>query len=360
MEFALSEEQEALLVTAREWAADETQPTARKSDDPDFDEQARFVQSWRQLAELGFLGILVPAEHGGAGGSLLDAILVAQELSARLITIPYSGTAILAVGAASLVTDGDQRGQMLAEIAAGERVVSLLLDRQLRWPPRGAEGIAWEWRSGARILAPDGEGLAPSSEFAAEPIECEDPSRSLAVVRGDWRPLYLSNPAASERFLATALVATTAALVGYMTASIELAVAHARNREQFGKPIGAFQAIGHLCAEMLVDLESSRTALYGAAWAVDNLPPAVSIRSAAIARAWACAAAKRLCESTIQIHGGMGFTWECDAHLYLRAVTLAADAFGGERGALDIVANHVFGSPGQPHHSDVAQERQGR
>ena len=101
MEFALSEEQEALLVTAREWAADETQPTARKSDDPDFDEHARFVRSWRQLAELGFLGILVPAEHGGAGGSLLDAILVAQELSARLITIPFSGTAILAVGAAS-------------------------------------------------------------------------------------------------------------------------------------------------------------------------------------------------------------------------------------------------------------------
>jgi alkylation response protein AidB-like acyl-CoA dehydrogenase len=231
---------------------------------------------------------------------------------------------------------------MLAEIAAGTQVVSLLLDRQLRWPPAPAEGIAWEWRPGAQILAPDGEGLAVSSSFAAEPFECEDLSRSLAVVRGDWVPFRHGDPAAVDRFQATALVAATAALVGYMTVSLELAVTHARTREQFGKPIGAFQAIGHLCAEMLVDLEASRTALYGAAWAVDNLPPTTSLRSAAVARGWACAAAKRVCESTIQVYGGMGFTWECDAHLYLRAATLAADAFAGERGALDIVAAHVF------------------
>jgi alkylation response protein AidB-like acyl-CoA dehydrogenase len=342
MEFALSEEQEALLETAREWAADESQPTARNSADSGPDAQGRFQKSWQQLAELGFLGILVPVDHGGAGGSLLDAVLVAQEVSARLITIPYSGTAILAASAAQLVTDSDQRGQMLAEIAAGARVVSLLLDRQLRWPPAEGEGIAWEWRPGAQILAPDGQGLAPSSSFAAEPIECEDLSRSLAVVRGDWTPFRHRDPAALHRFRATALVATTAALVGYMTVSLELAVTHARTREQFGKPIGTFQAIGHLCADMLVDLESSRTALYGAAWAVDNLPPAMALRSAAIARGWACTAAKRVCESTIQVHGGMGFTWECDAHLYLRAATLAADAFAGERGALDIVAAHVF------------------
>lgn len=342
MEFALSEEQEALLLTARDWAAGESQPTVRNSGGSSSDAQARFQKCWQQLAELGFLGILVPVDHGGVGGSLLDAVLVAQELSARLITIPYSGTAILAAGAAQLITDRDQRGHMLSEIAAGTRVVSVLLDRQLRWPPAEAEGIAWEWRPGAQVLAPGGDGLAPSSGFAAEPIECEDLSRSLAIVRGDWMPFHHSDPAASNRFRATALVATTAALVGYMTVSLELAVAHARTREQFGKPIGAFQAVGHLCAEMLVDLESSRTALYGAAWAVDNLPAAMSLRSAAIAKGWACAAAKRVCESTIQVYGGMGFTWECDAHLYLRAVILTADAFGGERGALDIVATHVF------------------
>lgn len=342
MEFALSEEQEALRETAREWAAHESQPTARNSAPWRRDAQDRFQKCWQQLADLGFLGILVPVDHGGAGGSLLDAVLVAQEISARLVTIPYSGTAILAASAAQLVTDRDQRAQMLAEIAGGTRVVSLLLDRQLQWPPAEAEGIAWEWRPGAQILVPDGQGLALSSSFAAEPIESEDLSRSLAVVRGDWMPFRHSDPAAFDRFRATALVATTAALVGYMTVSLELAVTHARTREQFGKPIGAFQAIGHLCAEMLVDLESSRTALYGAAWAVDNLAPAMSLRSAAIARGWACAAAKRVCESTIQVYGGMGFTWECDAHLYLRAATLAADAFAGERGALDIVATHVF------------------
>jgi alkylation response protein AidB-like acyl-CoA dehydrogenase len=342
MEFALSEEQEALLETAREWAAHESQPTARNLGDSGPDAQSRFQKCWQQLAELGFLGILVPVDLGGAGGSLLDAVVVAQEVSARLVTIPYSGTAILAASAAQLVTDRDQRDQMLTEIAAGTQVVSLLLDRQLRWPPAGVEGIAWEWRSGAQILAPDGEGLAVSSSFAAEPIDCEDLSRSLAVVRGDWMPFHHGDPAAVDRFRATTLVAATAALVGYMTVSLELAVTHARTREQFGKPIGAFQAIGHLCAEMLVDLESSRTALYGAAWAVDNLPSAISLRSAATARGWACAAAKRVCESTIQVYGGMGFTWECDAHLYLRAAILAADAFAGERGALDIVATHVF------------------
>lgn len=350
MEFALSEEQEALVLTVREWAADKTRPTIRNSAGPDSDGQAQFEKTWQQLAELGFLGIIIPAEHGGADGSVLDAVLVIQELSARLIRIPYMGTAILAAGAAPLITEPGQRHEMLAEIAAGKLVVSLLLDRHLRWPPAVAEGIAWEWQPGAQILAPDGKGLAPTCGFTAEPIDCEDLSRSLAGVRGDWPHFSLRDSASSVGFRALLLVASTAALVGYMTASFELAVAHARNREQFGRPIATFQAIGHMCADMLVDIESARTALYGAAWAVDNMPPPVSLRSAATARGWACAAAKRVCEAAIQIHGGMGFTWECDAHLYLRAATLTADAFGGERDALDILAAYTFDEI--DHHSD--------
>jgi alkylation response protein AidB-like acyl-CoA dehydrogenase len=123
---------------------------------------------------------------------------------------------------------------------------------------------------------------------------------------------------------------------------MQTALDHVANRQQFGRSIGSFQAVQHLCADMLVDVESSRTATYGAAWAVDHRPPAEALSAAATAKAWAGTAGRRVCETALQLHGGMGYTWECDVHLYLRTTLLLGAALGGEDGALDLVADGLF------------------
>ena len=121
-----------------------------------------------------------------------------------------------------------------------------------------------------------------------------------------------------HRWTALALATTTADLVGTMQGALDLAVGYAKERSQYGVRIGSFQAVGHMLAEALVHLEGSRTALLHAAWAVDALESADAIAAAASAKAYAARAAREVCEIAIQVHGGIGNTWECLAHLHLR------------------------------------------
>jgi alkylation response protein AidB-like acyl-CoA dehydrogenase len=141
------------------------------------------------------------------------------------------------------------------------------------------------------------------------------------------------------------MVATSAVLVGYMHGALRSAVEHARRRTQFGRPIASFQAIQHLCAELLIDAEAGRTATYGAAWSVDNLGADEGLNAAAVAKAWTAPAAVRVCQSALQIFGGMGFTWDCDAHLYLRSAIVCANSFATETAALDVVADGALLAP---------------
>jgi hypothetical protein len=154
-----------------------------------------------------------------------------------------------------------------------------------------------------------------------EPVETVDATRRFAApgdAEGD------ADPALRDR----ALVALAAELVGIARAALELSVAYAKDREQFGRPIGAYQAVSHRCARMLLDTEAARSLVLWAAWAADHDPEALP-RAAAMAKAAASQGALAVCRSAIQVHGGIGFTWEHDLHLLLKRAHLSAELLGG-------------------------------
>ena len=338
MRFALSEEHQALAATAGRWAEASFGPARLRQAAAGQPVDQTAVRT--ELAEMGWLGIVVPEGLGGSAGTVLDGCLVAEQLARHLVPVPFTGPALVVATAAALLP-GVDRTRVLTALAAGTAAHALVLDDQLRWPPESEEGRAFEWTPGARLLVPGGDGLVEADAEAVSPIPCQDLTRQVAQVPG-LAPWAAPTGGGVERVLAVAHVGLAASLVGTMSGAMDTALAHVATREQFGRTIGSFQAVQHLCADMLVDVESARTATYGAAWAVDNLTPGEALVAGATAKAWAAAAARRVCETAIQLHGGMGYTWECDAHLYLRAALFCADAFGGEAGALDTVADAVF------------------
>lgn len=336
MDFALTDEHLELIATVERWA--EANFGSARLREPNADGK-RLDARWQEAANYGWLGLLVPLDEGGSGGTMVDAVLVAEALARHLAPIPYGGNAIIAAVALELVTD---HGSHREALAAGSERFSLLTDTRLGWPAataasEAAPARAWEWTPGAGLLVASGTGLRVRHDLAVSPLDGEDLLRTVGTVgtvageQGAYGGPY-------ERVQAAAHLATTAALCGAMAGAMAVAVEHAKNRHQFGRPIGSFQAIAHLCADMLVDVETSRTALLGAAWAFDHLSNGEALTAAATAKAWAAPAARRVCEAAIQVHGGMGFTWECDAHLFLRSAILCGDAFGGEAAALDQVA----------------------
>jgi alkylation response protein AidB-like acyl-CoA dehydrogenase len=338
MQFSFSEEEQLLCDTARDFACERFgSGVARAALAGAW--SADLV--WKEMAELGWLGVLVPEEQGGIGGSLVDASILIEELSHGLAPVPFAGNAVLAALALRWFAPRERARAQLAELVGG-RLFSVVLSEELDWPPKRGRGIAWQWLPGATALALEGAELRAFPPEQVLPGTSQDLLQRSGFVEG-----IAAGTAGSEsatRFLAHAHVAGAAALVGAMAGMLDLCVAYTAEREQFGRKIASFQAVRHFCAEMLVDLESSRSALYGAAWAVDHLELREAARLAAIAKAWCAAASRRVCEGAVQVHGGIGCTWESDVHLYLRLAHVESGAFGGRNAALDQIADLALGA----------------
>lgn len=346
MDFSLTEEQELLVASVRRFAADRLgSDSARAAMAGEWKQRDA---CWRQLAEMGLLGILVPEEDGGSGGSLLDACLVAEEISAALGSLPYWAHAVGAGAALWLSWSSGERKRLAEDVCSGRPVSLVLGRRNLDWPYRGGEGVALPWAEGAALIVPDGSGARALRYAAVAPATCRDPLLPLGRVES----LELSvapdfdRREDTRRYLAALRVAASAAMVGSMAGALELTRSYAAQREQFDRKITSFQAIRHMFSDMLVDLESSRSAVYGAAWAVENADLASAVRLAAVAKTWCSEAAVRVCEAALQIHGGIGFTWEADVHLHLRASHFDAGLFGGVEAAVAEVAAGIVDEAG--------------
>jgi alkylation response protein AidB-like acyl-CoA dehydrogenase len=153
----------------------------------------------------------------------------------------------------------------------------------------------------------------------------------------DARPLTDDDLAA---WTALGLAASSADLVGTMRGAITLATEYAAERRQYGRPVGSFQAVQHLLADAFVAMEGARSTALHAAWAVDGLPPADAVAAGAMAKAWCARSARTVCETAIQVHGGIGNTWECLAHVHLRRALVSIDVLGGIGTSLDRVLEH--------------------
>jgi alkylation response protein AidB-like acyl-CoA dehydrogenase len=347
MNFGFTEEQELLRKTARDFLGEHAsiQQVRAILEGPQ-----RFSEPlWRRMAELGWLGLAFPERFGGAGLSMVELGIVLEEIGRSLAPVPFlptllAGFSILEVG------DEGQQQEWLPRICSGRALATLAITEERGTEEPGDFGctatrVASGWElSGRKLFVPDadvadllilaarvGPGLGlfcvPRSAAGVSiiPLRSMDALRQLHRVELEGTRL----PEASllgantqawpklQRVLYRGRVMICAEMVGGAEKCLEDSVRHAKQRVQFGKPIGVNQAIKHKCADMLFEVESAKSITYYAAWAAreDN---AEAPLAAAMAKAYVSDAYRHASAENIQIHGGVGFTWEYDCHLYFK------------------------------------------
>lgn len=311
--------------------------------------------AWSRMAsELGLHGIAVPERFGGAGATTAELAVVFEEMGAALACAPFFATVALAIPA--ILTSGDEQAaaDLIPRLADGTDTATLVLNNRLGpWDPtavaltahqedgvhtvHGSAPMVLDGHTAAIVLvaARDGAGtslfaVAGDAEgLTRTPLAGLDRTRKIALLDFDGTPARLiGRPGAAEPGLALssdiATVLLAAEQVGGATRCLDVAVRYAKDRIQFGRPIGSFQAVKHRCADMLVEVEGARSAVVHAASATPGeLPIAASVAKLAASEAFAHAAF-----DSMRIHGGLGFTWEHDAHLYVRRAKASSLMFG--------------------------------
>lgn len=275
---------------------------------------------WSELCELGWPGIALPEEHGGQGYGVVELVILLEQAGRTLASVPLLSTtaAGLAINAAG---SDEQRERWLPGLASGESTAAI------GTAVGGRAEIAAGLADASVAVLFDEEGGARIVDLAdalVEPVEAIDQTRSYVSIEGPGADL----PGDIDVALAVARVALAAELTGVASRATEITVAYVKDREQFGTPIGAFQAVSHRCAGMLLGVESSRSATYHAAWAADDAPEKLA-EASAVAHIASTDAAREVSSSAIQAHGGIGFTWEADPHWFFKRAQLGAQLLGG-------------------------------
>jgi len=278
---------------------------------------------WAEVTELGWPGIAVAEEHGGQGLGMVELAAVLEELGYACAVTPMLGT-VLAAEAIGHAGSAAQRDRWLPGLAAGESTGAVGVERDgvaelvADGPPAAVIVVVDEAAGEARAVAAD--------EAEVTATETIDPTRSYARVAapaGAGEPLE-SADAVRDR----AAVALSAELVGLCQRALDMTIAYVKDRRQFGVPIGAFQAVQHTAAEMLRHTEAARSATYYAAWTADAEPERLPLASS-MAKVAASDASRAVTASAIQLHGGIGFTWEADVHWLFKRAQIGSRLFGG-------------------------------
>jgi alkylation response protein AidB-like acyl-CoA dehydrogenase len=300
-------------------------------------------KEWLQLAEMGLLGMRLPESAGGMPTSGVEVVLTAEELGRRLVPLPFVGSAVLA---SSLLTAAGAGAELLESLAVGSRRLAPLLDVSLgRLGSCGESGVAWEARGAEACLVIDRESKRLAAlRLPGDAMNGADLTRELRRVDAGSEAVEIGNlggaisDEALDRALAITLAALSADLVGQMQAALDAAVAHVSEREQFGVPIGSFQAVQHMAAEAQVSTEAARGLAWHAGWAVDELDPKEALLAARTAKAYCSQHARSVVELSMQMHGGVAFTWEYMVHLQVRRALLGRQTLGDEHAQLDAIA----------------------
>ncbi len=364
MDFGFSQEQEMLRTTARKFLENECPSTfvRKMMDEP----AGSTTELWQKLAEQGWLGLIYPEAYGGAGLGFVDLIILMEEMGRVVLPGPYFSTVLL--GGLAILEAGSERQkkEWLTKIASGEAKVTLAwTEPNARWDARGitlsaraaAGGVVL---SGTKLFVQDAH-TADAMIVAARTADGRNPEEgvSLFLVPGTAQGLEAKllptmdqtrklcevilndvtvEPAALvgewdngwaplSRVIDRATVALCAEMCGGAQKVLEVSTEYAKIRVAFGKPIGSYQGIKHKLADMLVDVENAKSITYYAAWAVDE-EMAEAPLAVAMAKAYVSDAYRKVAAAGIQIHGGIGFTWEHDMHLYFKRAKGSEFTFG--------------------------------
>jgi alkylation response protein AidB-like acyl-CoA dehydrogenase len=327
--FDFSDDQQAIKRTAKELLAErfKMERVRELAEEGRYDDAA-----WNELCELGWPGIFIGEEHGGQGLGTVELIILMEELGYALAPLPFLSNA-----AAGLVLDAagsdEQKERWLPGIASGEArgTVGIVKDD-------GEAKLVPDADSAAVILllGHDGARIVERGEAEVEPVETMDTTRRYSRVQGG----DAGEPLEGDRVpgISRGAVAVAAELTGICQRAMEMAVEYARDRKQFGRPIGSYQAVSHRCAQMLLETEGARSASYYAAWCGDAEPETLPL-AACMAKAYASDAGWGVCTSALQVHGGIGFTWEHDLHFFLKRAKVDGMLYGSAREHRDAVAD---------------------
>jgi len=379
MDFGFSEEQEMLRQSARQFLETEcAMPYVRKMME---DDTGYSADQWKKMADLGWTGLILPEEHGGSGLNMVDLVVVLEEMGRVVMPGPFFATVILGGLAIDLGGSAAQKKKYLPGIAAGTLKATLAqVEESGRWD---AEGIALPAKkdgagfslSGTKLFVHDAHNadvlIVPARTSGSSTdgitlflVDAKDKGAKITVLKTMDQTRKLCEVsfngvkvgkdavlgevdkgwALLDRLIDRAKVAMCAEMCGGAQKVLEMSVEYAKVREQFGKPIGSFQAIQHKCANMMVQVESAKSATYYAAWAVANDVPESHL-AACMAKAYCSDAYRYVSGEGIQIHGGIGFTWEHDMHLYFKRAKGSEVTFGDATWNRELVAQEVLDKP---------------
>jgi alkylation response protein AidB-like acyl-CoA dehydrogenase len=335
VDFGFSDEQQAIKETAREMLADRSplSKVREAAEARDYDDAL-----WSEIRGLGWPGIAIPEEHGGQGLGMVELAILCEELGYACAASPFLSNASAGLFVHHAGTD-EQRERWLPGIASGERRGAAAFQ------PRSNDLVVDAVGSAVLVLN-DGDRavLVEPGQAEIEPLELIDATRSYARVTasgGDELPGDVEG--AADR----AVVSLAAELTGLGQRAMEIAIDYAKERQQFGRPIGAYQAVSHRCAEMLYDIEEARSLTYYAAWAADAEPESLPL-AASMAKAKSSDAAWRVTNEALQVLGGIGFTWEHDLHFLLKRAKVGAELLGDPRLHRERIASLTGLGAGEP------------
>ena len=321
MDFGLTDDQRDIQRTARDLLSERaTFARVREHAEAGTTDEAL----WKELCELGWAGIAISEQNGGQGLGAIELSILCEELGRVVAPVPFLGS-VMAACVIEQAGSPEQRERWLPGLATGETIGALA---------GAVDGTAELVVSGAEadvivLVEDDGSGRVLAAQDAeVSKIASIDPTRSAARVSaadGAGEALEDGCPG-----LGHALVAVSSELVGVSERALEMTLAYVKDRKQFGVPVGAYQAVSHRCAQMLLDTEKARSTTAFAAWSADADPEQLA-QAAAMAKAAASDAGREVTASAIQAHGGIGFTWEADVHWLYKRAQLDATLLGGAK-----------------------------
>ena len=377
MNFGFSEEQEMLRDATRRFLDNECPTTfVRKMME---DDSAHATEMWKKIAEQGWPAILIPEANGGVGGSFLDMVVILEEMGRSLLPGPFFATGLLGTPAIIAGGSDEQKNAILPGVAAGETTLTLALAEKSGRYDAGGVALAATAKggdfslSGEKFFVPDahvadqivvvtrtGQGSTPEDGVSVFVVDAKAPGvtitqlktvdmtrrqchvafQDVAVSGGQLLGEVGKGWPIVRRTLDQAMAGLCAEMVGTGQQALDMAVEYAKERVQFGKPIGSFQAVKHKCVDMMVQVENARSLTYYAAWTVDeNVPEAR--QAVPMAKAYCSDMCKTVTSEAIQVHGGIGFTWEHDMHLFYRRGLASEAAFGSAPVHREVVAQEL-------------------
>lgn len=353
MDFDLNKPQKLLKETARQFLARECKPErVRRLMETD---TAYDAALWQAIADQGWTGLIVPESHGGLGAGIVELAVVAEEMGRACVPGPFLST----IFATAL------QPQHLEKIAAGEiKATVAILEQTANWdlesirlkPSRDGEAFLL---SGTKLFVPDADvadvlfcvaraadGLVVvavergAAGLTIDPMRSMDETRKLYRVTFDGVRGEALRNADIVSAMNIATVALCAEMVGGMQWILDATVEYAKTRQQFGRPIGSFQAVQHQCADMVLLTESARSATYYAAWALTQNAPGAQL-AVSVAKSYCSDAYREVANRGIQVHGGIGFTWEHDLQLYYKRAKSSETLFGDSTFHRERIASFV-------------------